>query len=107
MGESPVHVFIRRSAEYGGRVGPYALGAAVTGFVLWLLAADASPAIGGIGWLVGVGGMLAALCAALASGVGLLAPGHRSLAARGLVTGALGVLIPAALALAVMTFLWA
>jgi hypothetical protein len=71
MGEPHVHLFIRRSAEYGGRLGPVALVAGVGGFLVWLAMLDAAPAVGAVGWLVGFAGMVLGLCAAVASAVGL------------------------------------
>ena len=106
MDEPHLHLFIRRSAEYGGRIGPVALAAAAGGFLVWLIALDAAPALGAVGWLVGLGGMLVALSAALASAVGLLSAGGRGDAARGLVTSALGILIPATLAFLVISLVW-
>jgi hypothetical protein len=106
MDEPHVHSFIRRSADFGGRIGPVALAAGAGGFLVWLIALDASPAIGALGWLVGLCGMLVALSAALASAVGLLSSGGRAYAARGLMTAALGILIPAALAFFVISFIW-
>lgn len=106
MDEPHLHLFIRRSAEYGGRIGPVALAAAAGGFLVWLIALDAAPALGAVGWLVGLGGMLVALTAALASAVGLLSAGGRGYAARGLVTSALGILVPATLAFLVISFVW-
>jgi hypothetical protein len=106
MGEPHVHVFIRRSAEYGGRLGPIALVAGVGGFVVWLATLDSAPAVGAVGWLVGFGGMTLGLCAALASAVGLLSPERRRYALRGLLTASLGILIPAGLALLVISLAW-
>ena len=106
MDDPHVHHFIRRSAEYGGRIGPVALAAAAGGFLLWLIALDAAPALGALGWLVGLGGMGVALSAALASAVGLLSREGRAYALRGLVTSAFGILVPALLAFAVISFLW-
>lgn len=106
MDEPHVHLFIRRSVEYGGRIGPVALAAAAGGFLLWLITLDAAPALGALGWLVGLCGMLVALSAALASAVGLLTRDGRRYAVRGLVTSALGILIPALLAFVVISFLW-
>jgi hypothetical protein len=106
MDEPHVHLFIRRSAEYGGRIGPVALAAAAGGFLLWLIALDAAPALGALGWLVGLCGMVVALSAGLASAVGLLSRDGRRYAVRGLATSALGILIPAALAFMVISFVW-
>lgn len=106
MGEPPVPLFIRRSAEYGGKLGPVALAAAVGGFVVWLATLEMSPAVGAVGWLIGLGGMLLGLCAAVASAVGLLSPDRRRYAIRGLLSASLGILIPAGLALLVISFAW-
>ena len=106
MDEPHVHLFIRRSAEYGGRIGPLALAAGAGGFLVWLITLDASPAIGAVGWLIGLCGMLVALSAALASAVGLLSAEGRASAARGLVTSALGIMIPAAAAFVVISLFW-
>ena len=106
MDEPHVHLFIRRSAEYGGRIGPIALATAAGGFLLWLIALDAAPWLGALGWLVGLCGMVVALSAGLASAVGLLARDRRGYAARGLMTSALGILIPALLAFAVISLVW-
>ncbi|HEX2291940.1 MAG TPA: hypothetical protein VHH55_01415 [Gaiellaceae bacterium] len=106
MDEPHVHLFIRRSAEYGGRIGPVALAAAAGGFLIWLITLDASPRVGAVAWLVGLGAMLVALSAALASAVGLLFADGRAYAVRGLVTGALGILVPAGVAFVVITFVW-
>lgn len=106
MDEPHVQLFIRRSAEYGGRIGPVALAAAAGGFLVWLIALDAAPALGALGWLVGLFGMLVALSAALASAVGLLSPEARGYAARGLTASALGILIPALVAFLVISFVW-
>lgn len=102
MDEPHVHVFIRRSAEYGGRLGPIALIAGVGGFLLWMATLQATPALAALGWLVGVGGMLVGLCAALASAVGLLSSERRAFAARGFFTASLAVLLPALVAFAVL-----
>lgn len=106
MDEPHVHLFIRRSAEYGGRIGPVAFAAGAGGFLVWLISLDAAPSVGAVAWLVGLCGMMVALSAALASAVGLLSPTGRGLAARGLLTSALGVLVPAALAFLVISFFW-
>ncbi|HEY7707982.1 MAG TPA: hypothetical protein VH968_12520 [Gaiellaceae bacterium] len=106
MDEPHVHLFIRRSAEYGSRIGPVAFAAGAGGFLVWLISLDAAPSVGAVGWLVGLCGMMVALSAALASSVGLLSPDGRSQAARGLMMSALGILIPAALAFFVISFVW-
>jgi hypothetical protein len=106
MDEPHVHLVIRRSADYGGRIGPVAFAAGVGGFLVWLISLDAAPSVGVVGWSVGLCGMIVALSAALASAVGLLTPTGRGPAARGLLTSALGVLIPAALAFLVISFFW-
>lgn len=106
MGGPHVHLFIRRSAEYGGKLGPVALVAGAGGFVVWLATLEALPAVGAVGWLVGFGGMMLALCAALASAVGLLSPERRGYAVRGLLSASLGIMIPAGLALLVISLAW-
>lgn len=106
MDEPHVHVFIRRSAEYGGKLGPIALVAGAGGFVVWLATLEVSPSVGAVAWLVGFGGMTLGLCAALASAVGLLSPERRGYALRGLVSASLGILIPAGLALLVIWLAW-
>jgi hypothetical protein len=106
MGGPHVHLFIRRSAEYGGKLGPVALVTAAGGFVVWLATVQVSPTVGAVGWLVGVGGMMLALCAALASAVGLLSPERRGYAVRGLLSASLGIMIPAGLALLVISLAW-
>jgi hypothetical protein len=50
--------------------------------------------------------MTLGLCAALASAVGLLSPERRRYAVRGLLTASLGILIPAGLALLVISLAW-
>ena len=106
MDEPHVHLFIRRSAEYGGRIGPVAFAAGAGGFLVWLISLDTAPSVGAVAWLVGLCGVMVALSAALASAVGLLSTTERGLAARGLLTSALGVLIPAAAAFFAITFFW-
>jgi ethanolamine transporter EutH len=106
MGEPHVHLVIRRSAEYGGRIGPVALAAGLGGFVVWLVSLRATPALAAIGWLVGVGGMFVGVTAAVASAVGLLSSERRRFAARGIFTGSLAVLIPALLAFLVIALVW-
>ena len=106
MDEPHVHLLIRRSAEYGGRIGPLAFAAGVGGFLIWLISLDALPSVGAIGWVVGLCGMMVALSSALASSVGLLARTGRRLAARPLLTSALRVLGPAAVAFFVISFFW-
>jgi hypothetical protein len=105
MGEPAVHLFLRRSAEYGGRIGPLALAAGLGGFVVWLVALRGTPALAAIGWLVGVGGMFVGVTAAVASAVGLLSSDRRQ-AARGFFTGSLAVVIPALLSFLVISLLW-
>ena len=46
MDEPHVHVVIRRSAEFGGRIGPVAFAAGVVGFLVWLISLDAAPSAG-------------------------------------------------------------
>ncbi|HET9322978.1 MAG TPA: hypothetical protein VFO03_03810 [Gaiellaceae bacterium] len=104
MDEPHVQHLIRRSAEYGGRIGPVALAAGAGGFLVWLIALDASPAIREVGWLVGLCGMLVALPAAFASALRLR--DGRAYAGRRLVTAALGIVIPAVLAFLVISFIW-
>lgn len=106
MDEPHVHVFIRRSAEYGGKLGPVALIAGGGGFVVWLATLEVAPAVGAVAWLVGLGGMTLGLCAAVASAVGLLSPERRGYALRGLLSASLGILIPAGLALLVISLAW-
>ncbi|MDF2752613.1 MAG: hypothetical protein K0S82_996 [Gaiellaceae bacterium] len=106
MDEPHVHLLLRRSAEYGGRIGPLAFAAGVGGFLIWLISLDALPSVGAIGWVVGLCGMTVALSSALASSVGLLARTGRRLAARPLLTSALRVLGPAAVAFFVISFFW-
>jgi hypothetical protein len=106
MAAPHVHVFIRRSAEYGGRIGPVALVAGLGGFVVWLVALRGTPALAAIGWLVGVGGMVVGVTAAVASAVGLLSSDRRGFAARGFLTGSLAVLVPALLAFLVIALVW-
>ena len=106
VNERPVHLFIRRSAEYGGRIGPVAFAAGAGGFLVWLISLDAAPRLGALGWLVGLCGMVVALSAALASSVGLLSPSGRAVALRGLLTSAGGILVPAAVAFVVISFVW-
>jgi len=106
MGEPHVHVFIRRSAEYGGRLGPISAVVGLSGFLVWLATFDATPAVGAVGWLAGLGGMLLGLCAAFASAVGLLSPAGRGEAARGLILASVGILVPAALAYLVIGIVW-
>jgi hypothetical protein len=106
MDEPRVHLFVRRSAEYGGRIGPVAFVAGVGGFLVWLISLDAAPSVGAVGWLVGLCGMIVALSSAFASSVRPPAPTGRRLAARGLLTSALGVLGPAAVAFFVISFFW-
>jgi hypothetical protein len=106
MDEPPVPLLIRRSADYGARIGPVAFAAGVVGFLIWLISLDAAPSVGSAGWLVGLCGMIVALSSALASSVGLLARTGRRLAARGLLASALRVLGPAALAFFVISFFW-
>jgi hypothetical protein len=106
MDEPHVHLLIRRSSEYGGRIGPLAFAVGVGGFLIWLISLDAAPSVGSVAWLVGLCGMIVALSSALASSVGLLARTGRRLAARGLLTSALRVLGPAAGAFFVISFFW-
>jgi hypothetical protein len=106
MGEPPVYLFLRRSAEFGGRIGPVALVAGLGGFVVWLVSLRGTPALAAIGWLVGVGGMAVGVTAAVASAAGLLSSERRRLAARGLFTGSLAVLIPALLSFLVISLVW-
>jgi hypothetical protein len=106
MDEPHVHLLIRRSAEYGGRIGPLAFAAGVGGFLIWLISLDAAPSVGPVAWLVGLCGMIVALSSAIASSVGLLARAGRRLAARGLLASALRVLGPAAVAFFVISFFW-
>jgi hypothetical protein len=106
MGEPPVYLFLRRSAEYGGRIGPVALVAGLGGFVVWLVSLRGTPALAAVGWLVGVGGMFVGVTAAVASAVGLLSSDRRQFAARGLFTGSLAVVIPALLSFVVISLLW-
>lgn len=101
-----VHVFIRRSAGLGGRLGPFALACAAGGFLVWLLAVNRLPEVGVAAWLVGVAGVLFGLVAAVAGAVGLLSD-DRGRARTGLATGALAVLIPMGLALLVLVGLLA
>jgi hypothetical protein len=106
MDEPHVHLLIRRSAEYGGRIGPLAFAAGLGGFLIWLISLDAAPSVGSVGWLVGLCGMIVALSSALVSSVGLLARTGRRLAARGMLMSALRVLGPAAAAFCVISFFW-
>jgi hypothetical protein len=106
MDEPHVHLFLRRTAEYGGRIGPVAFAAGVGGFLVWLVSLDTAPSVGAVAWLVGLCGLMVALSAALASSVGLLSRTGRRLGARGLLTSALGVLVPAAFAFLVISFFW-
>ena len=106
MDEPHVHLLIRRSAEYGSRIGPLAFAAGLGGFLIWLISLDAAPSVGPVAWLVGLCGMIVALSSALASSVGLLARTGRTLAARGLLTSALRVLGPAAVAFFAISFFW-
>ena len=106
MDEPHVHPFIRRSAEYGGRIGPVAFAAGAGGFLVWLISLDAAPTVAAVGWLVGLCGMMIALSAALASAVGLLSSDERAYAVRSLLTSALGILIPALFAFVVISFIW-
>ena len=106
MDEPHVHLFVRRSAEYGGRIGPVAFAAGAGGFLVWLISLDAAPSVGAVAWLVGLCGVTVALSAAVASAVGLFSPPGRGVAGRGLLTSALGVLIPAALAFFAISFFW-
>jgi hypothetical protein len=106
MDEPHVHLVIRRSADYGGRIGPVAFAAGLGGFLVWLISLDAAPSVAAVGWLVGLCGMMVALSAALASSVGRPSPTGRRPAARGLLASSLGVLVPAALAFFALSFLW-
>ena len=106
MDEPHVHLLIRRSAEYGGRIGPLAFAAGVGGFLVWLISLDALPSVSAIGWLIGLCGMMVALSSALASSVGLPPRTGRRLAARGLLMSALRVLAPAAVAFFAISFFW-
>jgi hypothetical protein len=106
MDEPHVRLFVRRSAEYGGRIGPVAFAAGVGGFLVWLISVDAAPSVGAVGWLVGLCGMIVALSSAFASSVGPPASTGRRLTARGLLTSALRVLGPAAVAFFVLSFCW-
>ena len=105
MDEPRVHLFARRSAEAGGLLGSVALAAGAGGLLVWLIALDAD-ALGLVGRLVGLGGMLVALSAAIGSSVGLLARAVKAFALRGLVTSAAGILVPAAVAFLVLSFVW-
>jgi hypothetical protein len=106
MDEPHVQLFVRRFAEYGGRIGPVAFAAGVGGFLVWLVSFDAAPSVGAVGWLVGLCGMVVALSSALASSAGLLARTGRTTAPRGLLTAALRVLGPAVVAFFVISFYW-
>ena len=106
MDEPHVHLFVRRSAEYGNRIGPVAFAAGVGGFLVWLISLDAAPSVGTVGWLGGLCGMVVALSSAFASSVGPHSPTGRRLAARGVLTSALRVLGPAAVAFFVLSFFW-
>jgi hypothetical protein len=106
MDEPHVHLIIRRSAEFGGRLGPIAFAAGAVGFLVWLISLDAAPWVGAVGWLVGLCGMMVALSSALASSVGPLVPTGRTRVARGVLASALAVLAPAALAFFAISLLW-
>ena len=105
MDEPHVHLFARRSAETRGLLGPVALAAGAAGLLVWLISLDAD-ALGVVGRVVGLCGMLIALSAAIGSSVGLLSRAVRAFALRGLVTSAAGILVPAAVAFLVLSFVW-